>query len=154
VTRHRRSEPPNALGGAARVSPSRIKELAYKKDVETVGALVTAIGKAKPPAAVTSVVQAVKKNAAQVQEELDALTGPEARCTAALAARDDLNAGLTKALGRFKIHAKSAWIDEPENFQALFAPPTAVQAPKRARKPKPIAPPPSGSTPTTELKKR
>jgi hypothetical protein len=135
----KRSEP---FAAFSKLSPSRMKELAYKKEVDAVAALLKAVDKSKPPKSVASVALAVKKNAARVSGELGALTGPAAASERALAARDALLPGLAKALGRFKIRAKAAWVDEPDKFKALFAPPTAVQAPKRPRKAKPAPPPP------------
>ncbi len=52
----KRSEP---FANFSKLSPSRMKELAYKKEVDAVAALLKALDKAKPPKAVASVSAAV-----------------------------------------------------------------------------------------------
>lgn len=124
-------------------SPSALKELAYKKEVDAVNSLLAALAKKNPPAAVKSVAARVQKNAAAVQKLLDAVTGPEASYVKARTARDALLPGVSKAHGRFKLRAKAALLDEPGTYEALFGARAAVQAPSTPkRKPKPPKPAP------------
>jgi hypothetical protein len=96
------------FAGLSKHSPSALKNLAYKTEVDAVGELLEGLAKKNPPAAVKALAAKVQKNAATVQKLLDAVTGPEA-----------------------------ALLDEPGAYEALFTGRAAVQAPvKRKAKPK------------------
>jgi len=124
------------FAGLSKHSPSALKNLAYKTEVDAVGDLLEALAEKNPPAAVKALAAKVQKNAATVQKMLDALTGPEARHVKARTARDALLAGASKAYGRFKLRAKAALLDEPGAYEAMFGGRAAVQAPvkKKAKK--------------------
>lgn len=135
------------FAGLSPHSPSKLQDLAYKKEVDAVGDLLGALAKKSPPAAVKSVAAKVGKNAAIVQTRLDAVTGPEASYVKARTVRDALSADASKALGRFKLRAKAALVDDPGTYEALFGARAAVQAPaaKPNRKAKaPVAKPGEG----------
>lgn len=124
------------FAGLSSYSPSALKNLAYKTEVDAVGALLVGLAKKNPPAAVKALAAKVQKNAATVQKLLDAVTGPEARYIKARAAREALVSAASKAYGRFKLRAKAALLDEAGAYEALFVGRAAVQAPAR-RKAKP-----------------
>jgi hypothetical protein len=46
---------------------------------------------------------------------------------------------MQKAIKTLRTHAASAFVDDPASLEALFAPPEAVQAPKKQRAKKPAA---------------
>jgi hypothetical protein len=122
--------------GVSSLSPSKIQGLAYKKEVEEVNDLLAALAETSPPAVVKSVAAKVRKNATTVQQRLDALTGPEASYVKARTARDALAPDASKALGRFKLRAKGALVDDPGTYEALFGARNPVQAPARAKRKK------------------
>ncbi len=124
------------FSGLSKYSPSALKNLAYKTEVDAVGILLEALAKKNPSAAVKAIAAKVQKNAAAVQKLLDAVTGPEARYVKARTARDALVPAASKAYGRFKLRAKAALLDEPGAYEALFAGRSALQAPvkKKAKK--------------------
>lgn len=125
------------FAGLSKHSPSALKNLAYKTEVDAVGELLEGLAKKNPPAAVKALAAKVQKNAATVQKLLDAVTSPEARYVKARTARDALVPAASKAYGRFKLRAKAALLDEPGAYEALFTGRAAVQAPvKRKAKPK------------------
>lgn len=121
------------FAGFSKYTPSALKELAYKTEVDEVQTLLAALAKKNPPAAVKALAAKVQKNAAAVQKLLDAVTTPETRYTKARAARDALAPGASKAYGRFKLRAKAALLDDPGAYEALFSGRSVVQAPVKKR---------------------
>ena len=126
----------NPFIGFSRHSPSTLVRLPYATEATEVLSLVTAVTKQKPAPAVTKALAKCKSGAASVKAALDALTDPQTRYSTALTARDTLLPGCTKALRKLKTQAKAAWDDEPGVYDAIFAPPDRVQAPKRSPKKK------------------
>lgn len=123
----------NPFQGFSRHTPSGLARLPYAIEAREVLELVATLTKAKPPAAVAKAAAKCKKSAAMVKSALDDLTEPQAEYSTALAARDALLPGCLKALRKLKVQAKAAWDDEPGVYQAVFAPPGKVQAPKAKR---------------------
>lgn len=121
------------FAGLSKHSPSALKNLAYKTEVDAVAVLLEALAKKNPPAAVKALAGKVQRNAATVQRLLDAVTGPEARYVKARTARDALLPAASKAYGRFKLRAKAALLDEPGTYEALFSARVAVQAPVKRK---------------------
>jgi hypothetical protein len=133
------------FAGFSKHAPTNLKKLAYAVEVNAASDLVAAVAKKSPPAEVKKAASAVSKNAATVSARLKGMTGPEAKYVKARTARDGKLADAARAIARFKIKAKAALVDEPETLAALFARPSAVQAPvkKRAKKKAPSPAPPS-----------
>jgi hypothetical protein len=125
------------FAGFSPYTPSKLKALAYKKEVDAANALVAALLKKNPPKDVVTIATRVQKNAAAVQKLLDGVTGPDASYVKARTARDALLTDAARAIGRFKVRAKSALIDDAGAFDALFGARAAVQAPKAKRTKKP-----------------
>jgi hypothetical protein len=113
--------------------PSALKALAYAKGTRAVRALVRAIRAVEPPPAVKKAAAACLARCAAVEAAIEAHVGPAAAYAVALAARDALLPGLQKGIKTLKLHAASAWVDAPGRFKAVFAPPSAIEAPKKRR---------------------
>lgn len=124
----------NPFQAFSKHSPSKLVRLPYAVQVGEVLALVAAIAKKSPAPVVAKAAAACKKNAEAVQSALNALTVPQSDYSTALAARDALLPGCTRALRKLKTQAKAAWDDEPGVYEAMFAPPEKVQAPKKPTK--------------------
>jgi hypothetical protein len=73
------------------------------------------------------------KAADAIEAALAKLTKPQAAYTKALAEREALLPSWAKALRKLKLHAAVAWDEDAGTYKAVFAPPGAVQAPKKAR---------------------
>jgi hypothetical protein len=136
----------NPFKGFCPHAPSALRALAYATEARAVRNLVAAVLAASPPAAVVAVTARALTHAGQVQDRLQAITAPQAAYDKALAARDALLPGLTRALARLKAQAKVTWMDEPGTYAAMFAPPERVQRPRARRKPRPAPAP--GSDPS------
>lgn len=119
--------------GLSKHSPSALKSLAYKNEVDAVRELLAALAKKNPPAAVKALAAKVQKNATTVQSLLDAVSGPEARYVKARKAREDLVPAVSKAYARFKLRAKAALLDDPGAYEALFSGRVAIQAPPKRK---------------------
>lgn len=124
-------------------APSRLVALAYSEQTLEVTRLLAKLAAKKPPKAVSQVAAQCKASVSKVELALRQLTGPQAAYSKALAARDGLLVGWTKAHNKLKLNARAVWADEPETARALFAPPERLQqshAKKRSKKaPKPPA---------------
>lgn len=121
----------------SKYTPSAMKELAYATEPKEVRSLVTAVGKKKPPQAVTKASATCLARCKDVEKALDAYGAPSSAHKKALATRDALSLDMQKATKTLKKHAGSAYADDEATLQALFARPDAVEAPKRRRaKPK------------------
>lgn len=116
--------------GFSRYAPGKLVRLPYATEVLD---LVVEVSKKKPAPAVAKALAKCKSSAETVRSALDDLSDPQARYSTAMAARDALLPGCTKALRKLKTQAKAAWDDEPGVYQAIFAPPGKVQAPKAKR---------------------
>jgi hypothetical protein len=68
------------------------------------------------------------------EHQVKALTAPQAAYDKALGAREKLVPEHHKAYRKLKKHAAVVWDDEPETFEAVFAPPSEIQVPRRPRK--------------------
>lgn len=121
--------------GFSKHAPSRLKGLAYATEAAEVEELVKAVNATNPSETVKEAGQKLLERKSAVTEALAALTKPQAEYELALHARDLLLPGLRKAYKAFKIHAASAWSDDPATFKAVFAPPARVQNPRKRRAP-------------------
>jgi hypothetical protein len=66
---------------------------------------------------------------------------PQAAYTRALEAREALLPAWSKALRFLKKHTAAAWDEDVATYKSIFAPPEAVQAPKKKRPAKMAAAP-------------
>jgi hypothetical protein len=117
----------------SKLSPSGLAALPYAEGPKAARGLVAALKKAGPPADVLKVAARLLKDADAVEAALGKLTKPQAAYAKSLADREALLPGWSKALRSLKRHAAAAWDEEEATFKAIFAPPGAVQAPKKAR---------------------
>lgn len=122
------------LGKASPFSPTKLKALPYKTELEAVRTLVANVTAAKPPADVKKCADECLKAADAVATALEGLTGPQAAFHRARGARDALLVGWTKAFAKLRINAKAAWHDDRATYEAMFAAPEKVQRPVKKRK--------------------
>ncbi|APR76415.1 Hypothetical protein A7982_01762 [Minicystis rosea] len=120
----------------AKLTVSEVKALAYAKEAEAVRALVAAVAKKSPPANVTKAGAACLAKASAVEKALKAYGKPATAYQKALEQRAALLPDLQKAIKALRIHATSAYADDPATASTLFASPEAVQAPKQRRAPR------------------
>ena len=113
--------------------PGVVTNLAYANEVKEVLAICARIKKAKPAADVAKAAAVCEKLAGAVTKALSSLSKPQLAYASALAARDGLLPGWTKALMTLKRRA-AAELDDDKALRALFAPPERVQDPKRKKK--------------------
>lgn len=120
-------------------SPSAMKDLPYAVEPKEVRALVAAVAKKNPPAAVKKAGTACLAKCTAVEKALAAYAKPASAYHKAVVARDALLPEMQKAIKTLKTHAASAYAEDEATLKALFAPPAAVLAPKlrRPRKAKP-----------------
>lgn len=123
----------NPFSPFSKYSPTKLKDRPYAEEPNDVRALVAAVGKKGPPAAVVAAGKACLARCAAVEKALAAYTKPTAAYEKALAARNAVLPDLLKAKKTLRVHAAAALIDDPATLKALFAKPTAVQAPKQRR---------------------
>ena len=125
-------------------APSKLTELPYAEEPKAIRALGVALTRKKPPADVAKALAKSLKDAAGLEVALNKLIKPQAAYSKALGDRDALLPAWAKALGKLKKHAAAAWDDDVATYKAIFAPPGAIQAPKKKRAKKtagkPIAP--------------
>jgi len=114
-------------------SPSEVKEMAYATEVEVVRAVVAAVDKKKPPAAVKKAGKACLAKAAAVEKALAGYGKTATAYQRALVDREARMPEMQKALKTLKAHAASAYADDEATVKTLFAPPEAMQAPKKRR---------------------
>jgi hypothetical protein len=114
-------------------SPSALKALAYAKEAEAARALVAAVAKKSPPAAVKKAGAGILARCTEVEKALKAYGKPSTAYQKALAVRDARLLEVQKAIKALKTHAASAYADDEATVKALFAPADAVQAPKQRR---------------------
>lgn len=131
------------FGDASPHSPTALKKLPYKTEVQAVRALVEALRAKSPPADVMKALDRCAKAAKASEAALEALTAPQAAFDRALGARDALLPEWSRTFSRLQAHAKAAWHDDPATFASVFAPPERVQRPVRKRKAKKDEPPPA-----------
>ena len=124
----------NPFAAFSKYPPETLTNLAYMNEVMEVEKLGAAIIKKKPTAEVKAGVATCLKNAAAVKTALGAINKPQAGYTKAIIARDSTLLAWQKALGQLKKHVAAEWDDDPARVKAIFAPPSAMQAP--AEKPK------------------
>jgi hypothetical protein len=143
----------NPFAGYAKAAPSKMVVLAYANEIAEVRKLCAKVAKAKPPADVAKAIAACTKLASGVEAAIAKVTGPQLKYARALGARDALLLPWTKALSRLKTLARAAWVDDPAQVKAVFAPPERLADPAprpRAaskKKPAPPAPPPPAPPP-------
>lgn len=123
----------NPFKAYSRHAPSELTAMAYAAEPKAIRELGDALVQAKPPSEVAKALSVCLKNANALETALDALTKPEAAYVKALAAREALLPAWDKALRSLRKHADVAWEDDPATQKAVFAPPSAVQAPKKRR---------------------
>ncbi|APR80179.1 Hypothetical protein A7982_05526 [Minicystis rosea] len=126
-------------------SPSALAALPYAEEPKAIRGLGDKLVKLEPPSDVAKALSVCLKNASAIENALGKLAKPQAAYDKALRERDALLPELSKALRRLKKHAAAAWDEDPATYAAIFAPPDAVQAPKKRRAPvakKPAAPAP------------
>ena len=134
----------NAFATYSKHAPGALTGLAYAVEVKEVRALTAKLKKAKPSTgspAVAKAALACEKLAAAVDLAIKALTSPQLALHAAMAARDALLLDWMKALVKLKRKALGEWFDDDAKYEAVFAAPSAVQAPTRAVKTKAKAAP-------------
>jgi hypothetical protein len=144
----------NAFRGFSKHTPSALKRLPYGKEAREVEKLVSAAGRAKPPAAVKKAAAASASAAASANRALRALTKPQAAYATRLSARDALLPAWKHAYERLRVNAKAAWIDTPAIYKSVFAPPDAVAGtsqPPRAKRRSKSAPKPAASKPAAPV---
>src|SRR5208282_5945449 len=88
---------------------------------------------------VAKAVAACEKQANAVSSALAKLSKPQLAYSKSLAARDALLPTWMKSLNRLKKNAAAALFDDEGAYEALFAPPQAVQAPVHHRAKKQVA---------------
>jgi hypothetical protein len=120
-------------------APAAVTTLAYATEVKEVLAICAKVTKTKPSSDVAKAAAACVKLAGGVSTSLTSLSKPQVAYARALAARDALLPGWTKALTTLKRTAYLA-LDDDATAKAIFAPPSAVQAPKKKRPVKAKAP--------------
>jgi hypothetical protein len=141
------------FGTYSKYSLTDLTKLAYANEAKEVLALVAKVKKAKPTGDVAKALATCEKKANAVNAALAKLTKPQAAYSKALAARDALLPTWTKSLNRLKKNAAAALFDDEGAYEALFAPPQAVQTPvhhkKHSTQPSPAAPTaPTNGTPS------
>ncbi|WP_437307006.1 hypothetical protein [Sorangium sp. So ce388] len=123
----------NPFTGYSKHSPSQLTSLPYADEPKAARELVAALLKKKPPSDLAKVAAKLLKDTAALEAALSRLTRPQAAFAKALADRDALLPGWTKALRKLKKHAAAAWDEDEGTYKALFAPLGAVQAPRKRR---------------------
>ena len=135
----------NPFAAFGRYSPSQLCALAYAKELDAARALCAAIGKKKN--APKKQLAETTKAADAVEKALAGLTKPQAAYQKALATREALLLDWQKRFSRLKKIAAGALIDDTPTYRALFAAPTATQAPRTRRKKSKPSPAPSPDAP-------
>ena len=134
----------NPFAAFSKHAPSKLTELPYAEEPKAIRALGIALTKKNPPAEVTKALAKSLKDADGLEVALNKLIKPQAAYSKALGDRDALLPAWTKALGKLKKHASAAWDEDVATYKAIFAPPGALQAPKKKRakttSAKPLAP--------------
>jgi hypothetical protein len=127
----------------SKLSPSGLAALPYAEEPKAARTLVAALKKAGPPADVLKAAAQLLKDADAVEAALGKLTKPQAAYAKSIADREALLPGWSKALRSLKRHAAAAWDEDEAMVKAIFAPPGAVQAPKKTRAKKAKEPQPA-----------
>lgn len=123
----------NPFAAYSKHTPSKLTDLPYAEEPKAIRALGVELGKKKPPAEVAKALARTLKDAEGLEAALSKLIKPQAAYSKALGDRDALLPAWTKALGKLKKHAGAAWDEDVATYKAIFAPPGAIQAPKKAR---------------------
>lgn len=126
------------FGDASPHSPSKLKALPYKKEVDATRTLVTAVTAKIPPADVKKCLGACSRAADASTKALAGLTRPQTAYNRALGTRDALLVDWTRTFAKLRVNAKAAWHDDKAAYDAVFAPVEKVQRPVTKRK-KPAA---------------
>lgn len=124
----------NPFAPFSKHSPSDLRRLGFRAEADAAQELAAEISKAGPPANVSKAVGDLLTRISSVRGALVATTPPEAAYDRALADRNEALVGWQKARTRLEVLARAAWADAPEIFRSVFAPPPAVQAPRKARR--------------------
>ena len=114
-------------------TPSKLTELPYAEEPKAIRALGVALTRKKPPADVVKALAKCLKDASELESSLNQLIKPQAAYSKALGDRDALLPAWSKALGKLKKHAAAEWDEDVATYKAIFAPPGALQAPKKKR---------------------
>ena len=134
----------NPFAAYSRHAPSKLTELPYAEEPKAIRALGVELGRKSPPAEVTKALGKSLKDADALELALNKLIKPQAAYSKALGDRDALLPAWIKALSKLKKHAGAAWDEDVATYKAIFAPPGALQAPKKKRAKttaaKPLAP--------------
>lgn len=132
------------FGDASPHSPTKLKNLPYKMEVDAMRFLVGNVRAKKPPAEVKACLDACSRAADSSEAAIDALTAPQAAYDRARGARDLLLPEWSRAFAKLRVNAKAVWHDQPEIFASVFAPPEKVQRPVKKRAKKKGETPPTG----------
>lgn len=131
----------NPFAAYSKYAPSKLTELPYAEEPKAIRALGLALTKKNPPAEVAKALAKSLKDADGLETALNKLVKPQAAYSKALGDRDALLPAWTKALGKLKKHAGAEWDEDVATYKAIFAPPGAIQAPKKKRATKTVAKP-------------
>ena len=131
----------NPFESYSKYAPSKLTELPYAEEPKAIRALGVTLTKKKPPADVAKALAKSLKDATALEAALNKLIMPQAGYSKALGNRDALLPAWSKALGKLKKHAAAAWDEDVATYKAIFAPPGALQAPKKKRAKKTTAQP-------------
>lgn len=123
-----------AFGDASSYSPTKLKALPYKREMDAVRELVANVHAKSPPAEVKKCLEACSKAADASEAALEHLSAPQAAYTRAMGARDALLVEWTRSFAKLKVNAKAAWHDDKATFASVFAPAEKVQRPVAKRK--------------------
>jgi hypothetical protein len=116
------------LLGFSKLSMSQIAELGYAKQRGAVTAIVKAVLKAKPPAAVKAAAAKCAKLVAALETSLQKRIAPDAAHAKSIRTRNTAYLGFQEALSRTRKFAGAAYADDPAAATALFAPIAAGHA--------------------------
>jgi hypothetical protein len=126
-------KPQNPFVRYTKPSPSRLAALPYAERSKKVRELALAVKKAGAPPDVRRAMWRCLRNADASEVALGKLTKPQAAYIEALAEQEALLPSWTKALRKLRQHAALEWYEDARTFHAVFAQPSAVKAPKKAR---------------------
>lgn len=121
----------NPFAAFSSYAPSKLTALPYAEEPKAITALAAELNKKSPPTDVAKALARSLKDAKALEGALAKLIQPQAAYQKALADRDALLPGWTKALRKLKRHAAALWYEEATTYQSIFAAPGAVQAPKK-----------------------
>ena len=133
--------------------PSRLTELGYAAELQAVRKLADRITQSRPPLGVRRGIRRCLELADAVDRALRETSRPRARYRKALADLETHIALWREAFQRLRVEATAYWIDDRATFAAVFAPPEAIQQPRRRKRArKEPRPRPLGVKRTVELR--